>query len=79
MRAAVEAATADAALDEQPLYVTGTAVDIGPLGGMFWMLEHGAAYGLCQTYANEIWHFEPATTPGSTCPEMLPDASHLEG
>ena len=118
LRAAVEAATADAALDEQPLYVTtgwrsaryqqqlweeglatygseeiarqfvatpktsthvtGTAVDIGPLDGMFWLLEHGAAYGLCQTYANEIWHFELATTPGGTCPEMLPDASHLE-
>lgn len=119
LRDAVEAATADAALDDQPLYVTtgwrsarfqgqlydeglatygseevarqfvatpetsthvtGTAVDVGPLDAMYWLIEHGPAYGLCQTYANEIWHFELATTPGGTCPEMLPDASHLGG
>jgi D-alanyl-D-alanine carboxypeptidase len=56
-------------------HVTGDAVDIGPLDAQFWLMEHGSKYGLCQTYANERWHFELATTPGGVCPEMLPDAS----
>ena len=40
-----------------------------------WLSEHGAGYGLCQTYANETWHFELATTPGGECPAMRRDAS----
>jgi D-alanyl-D-alanine carboxypeptidase len=56
-------------------HVTGDAVDVGPLDAQFWLIEHGSDYGLCQTYANERWHFELATTPGGVCPEMLPDAS----
>jgi D-alanyl-D-alanine carboxypeptidase len=56
-------------------HVTGDAVDIGPLDAQFWLMEHGSVYGLCQTYANERWHFELATTPGGDCPEMLVDAS----
>lgn len=56
-------------------HVTGDAVDIGPTEGAVWTGEHGSAYGLCQTFVNEIWHFELMTTPGGECPEMLPDGS----
>jgi D-alanyl-D-alanine carboxypeptidase len=56
-------------------HVTGDAVDIGPTDAALWVGQHGAAYGLCQTFANEIWHFELATTPGGECPEMLADGS----
>lgn len=56
-------------------HVTGHAVDVGPTDADDWLNRHGAAYGLCQTYANEMWHFELATAPGGTCPPMRPDAS----
>jgi hypothetical protein len=57
-------------------HVTGDAVDIGPTDADDWLSQHGADYGLCQIFANEIWHFELATTPGGQCPEMLPDSSY---
>ncbi|NYI99388.1 sugar/nucleoside kinase (ribokinase family) [Nocardioides thalensis] len=57
-------------------HVTGDAVDIGPKEADEWLIEHGAAYGLCQIFANEIWHFELATTPGEECPPMYPDSSY---
>ncbi|SDD15237.1 M15 family metallopeptidase [Nocardioides lianchengensis] len=56
-------------------HVTGDAVDIGPTDAADWMGRHGSAHGLCQTFANEMWHFELATTPGGECPEQLPDGS----
>jgi LAS superfamily LD-carboxypeptidase LdcB len=56
-------------------HVTGDAVDIGPTDADSWLSQHGADYGLCQTFANEIWHYELATAPGGQCPEMLPDGS----
>lgn len=56
-------------------HVQGNAVDIGPTDGADWTIRKGARYGLCQTYANEMWHFELATTPGGTCPQPLPDAA----
>lgn len=56
-------------------HVTGDAVDIGPLDAQLWLMEHGVDYGLCQTYANERWHFELATSPGGVCPEMSMDAT----
>lgn len=61
---------------ETSAHVTGHAVDIGATDGAYWLAQHGSDYGLCQTYANEIWHFELATSPGGQCPPMLPDASH---
>jgi hypothetical protein len=57
-------------------HVTGDAVDIGPQEADAWLVEHGAAYGLCQIFANEAWHFELATTPGGVCPDLLPDGSY---
>ena len=40
-----------------------------------WLSRHGNKFGLCQTYANERWHFELSIKPGSACPPMIADAS----
>lgn len=63
------------ATPDKSRHVTGDAVDIVPLDAQLWLIEHGARYGLCQTYANERWHFELATQPGGVCPVMKPDAA----
>jgi hypothetical protein len=60
---------------DRSTHVSGDAVDIGPTDAADWMSQHGADYGLCQAYANEIWHFELLTTPGGECPPARPDAS----
>ncbi|MDA0178912.1 M15 family metallopeptidase [Solirubrobacter phytolaccae] len=60
---------------ERSTHVTGKAVDIGPTDAAYWMAQHGADYGLCQIYANEIWHYERVTEPGGTCPPQRPDAA----
>ena len=39
-------------------HVSGDAVDLGPSEATAWLSEHGGAYGLCQTYGNEPWHYE---------------------
>jgi len=55
-------------------HVSGDAVDIGPSDAMAWLSEHGAAYGLCQIYGNEPWHYElrpEAVDHG--CPRMYAD------
>ena len=62
-------ATADASE-----HVSGDAADIGPWAAAEWLGRHGAAFGLCQIYGNEPWHFElraKASTEG--CPRMLRD------
>ncbi|MEU4391444.1 M15 family metallopeptidase [Kribbella sp. NPDC023855] len=51
-------------------HVTGSAIDVGPTNADDWLNRKGHRFGLCQTLANEIWHFELATTPGSKCPPM---------
>lgn len=56
-------------------HVTGDAVDVGPTDAAFWMLRHGPELGLCQVYANEIWHYELLVEPGATCPPLQQDAS----
>lgn len=56
-------------------HVKGGAVDVGPEEADSWLIEHGSTYGLCQTYANEIWHFQLMTEPGGTCPAPLTDAT----
>lgn len=56
-------------------HVTGDAVDIGPTDAAFWMLHRGPDFGLCQVYANEIWHYELLVEPGGTCPPLQPNAS----
>ncbi|MEU3601888.1 M15 family metallopeptidase [Streptomyces sp. NPDC006798] len=59
---------------EKSAHVTGKAVDIGPTDADDWLIRNGARYGLCQTYANEMWHFELRDAPGGVCPAPLPDA-----
>jgi hypothetical protein len=39
-------------------HVSGDAVDLGPADATPWLSAHGAAYGLCQIYGNEPWHYE---------------------
>jgi len=39
-------------------HVSGEAVDIGRSDAAAWLSDHGAAYGLCQIYRNEPWHYE---------------------
>lgn len=58
-------------------HVSGAAVDIGPSGAAAWLSDHGAAYGLCQVYANEPWHYELRSgAAGHGCPPMYADAAH---
>jgi LAS superfamily LD-carboxypeptidase LdcB len=55
-------------------HVSGHAVDIGPADATPWLSAHGAAYGLCQIYGNEPWHYElrpDAIAHG--CPGMYAD------
>ena len=58
-------------------HVSGDAVDIGPSNATAWLSEHGAAYGLCQIYGNEPWHYElrpHAIDHG--CPASYADPTH---
>ncbi|MFI5658739.1 M15 family metallopeptidase [Streptomyces sp. NPDC051684] len=52
-----EAAQWVATADTSP-HVSGDAVDLGRSEATTWLSEHGAAYGLCQIYGNEPWHYE---------------------
>jgi zinc D-Ala-D-Ala carboxypeptidase len=55
-------------------HVSGDAVDLGPANATPWLSAHGAAYGLCQIYGNEPWHYElrpQAIAHG--CPPMYAD------
>jgi hypothetical protein len=69
-----EAAQWVATADTSP-HVSGDAVDIGSADGTAWLWEHGAAYGLCQIYLNEPWHFElrPGAIAEQGCPRMYAD------
>jgi hypothetical protein len=58
-------------------HVSGDAVDIGPRDAAAWLSDYGAAYGLCQIYGNEPWHYElrpDAVDRG--CPPMYADPTH---
>jgi hypothetical protein len=58
-------------------HVSGNAVDLAPAAATAWLSAHGAAYGLCQIYGNEPWHYE--LRPGAAdhgCPAMYADAAH---
>lgn len=59
------------------VHEAGQAVDLGPDKADEWLSEHGAAYGLCQIYTNEPWHFElRATAQDEGCPPMYADPTH---
>ena len=58
-------------------HVSGDAVDIGPPKAAAWLSAHGAAYGLCQIYGNEPWHYELRTEAGDHgCPPTYADPTH---
>jgi hypothetical protein len=58
-------------------HVSGDAVDVGPPRATPWLSAHGAAYGLCQIYANEPWHYELRPEAGTRgCPPMYADPTH---
>ncbi|MDY6996323.1 MAG: M15 family metallopeptidase [Actinomycetota bacterium] len=63
------------ATPEVSKHVTGQAVDIAPVEADMWLIANGARFGLCQIYANEIWHFELAADQYGTCPPLLPNAA----
>jgi LAS superfamily LD-carboxypeptidase LdcB len=71
-----EAARWVATADTSP-HVSGDAVDVGPSEATAWLSGHGAAYGLCQIYGNEPWHYElrPEAVDGG-CPPMYADPTH---
>ncbi|HEY1013424.1 MAG TPA: D-alanyl-D-alanine carboxypeptidase family protein, partial [Herpetosiphonaceae bacterium] len=71
-----EAARWVAAADTSP-HVAGQAVDLGGYDAIAWLAERGAAYGLCQIYGNEPWHYElrPAADDDG-CPPMYPDPTY---
>lgn len=54
-------------------HVSGHAVDIATADAMDFLNRFGAEWGLCQAYANEMWHFERLTEPGGSCPQPAPD------
>jgi hypothetical protein len=56
--------------------VAGEAADLSS-DASAWLSEHAAAYGLCQIYANESWHFElrPEAVDNG-CPAMYADPTH---
>jgi hypothetical protein len=65
------------ATPETSPHVSGDAVDIGPSKATAWLSKHGAAYGLCQIYRNETWHYElRAEAIERGCPSMYADPTH---
>ncbi len=60
---------------EHSRHVTGNAVDMGGEGADAWLIANGPHFGLCQIYANELWHFELAADPYGNCPSLLPTAA----
>lgn len=64
------------ATPETSAHVSGDAVDIGGSDATAWLSRNGSAYGLCQTYANEPWHYElRPEAVGHGCPAMYDNAA----
>ena len=56
-------------------HVVGQAVDVAPVDADKWLISNGAQFGLCQIYANELWHFELAVDQQGNCPSLRPNAA----
>jgi D-alanyl-D-alanine carboxypeptidase len=56
-------------------HVKGLAIDVGPTAGALWLRKRARDFGLCPTYANEVWHFEMLAAGATACPKPHPDAS----
>jgi LAS superfamily LD-carboxypeptidase LdcB len=55
-------------------HVVGQAVDVAPDADN-WLIGNGAQFGLCQIYANELWHFELGVDEQGNCPPLRPNAA----
>jgi LAS superfamily LD-carboxypeptidase LdcB len=65
------------ATPETSPHVSGEAVDVRPAEAAAWLSANGAAYGLCQIYANEPWHYELRTEAvDGGCPSTYPDPTY---
>ncbi len=71
----VEAAAEFVAAPEVSKHVTGQAIDIGPAEADRWLIANGSRFGLCQIYANEIWHFELVADGQGNCPPLRANAA----
>jgi zinc D-Ala-D-Ala carboxypeptidase len=71
----IDAARQFVASPERSMHVVGKAVDIGATDADEWLIRNGSRFGLCQIYANEIWHFELATDKDGNCPPLKPNAA----
>jgi zinc D-Ala-D-Ala carboxypeptidase len=71
----VDAAKEFVASPEVSKHVVGEAVDIAPVEADRWLIRNGPQFGLCQIYANEIWHFELAADERGDCPPLKPNAA----
>lgn len=71
----VDEASEFVASPDVSMHVVGRAVDIGPTNADDWLIRNGARFGLCQIYANEIWHFELAVDAHGNCPPLRPNAA----
>jgi zinc D-Ala-D-Ala carboxypeptidase len=71
----VEVARQFVAAPEVSKHVLGQAVDVAPVDADQWLIRNGAQFGLCQIYANEIWHFELAVDEHGSCPPLKPNAA----
>lgn len=65
------------ATEHTSAHVTGEAVDIAPYDAIDWLVRRGAAFGFCQIYGNEPWHFELRPEAAERgCPPPYPDPSY---
>jgi hypothetical protein len=71
----VDTARQFVAAPEVSKHVLGQAVDVTPVDADQWLIRNGIQFGLCQIYANEIWHFELAVDEHGNCPPLKPNAA----
>ena len=71
----IEAAGQFVASPDVSKHVEGKAVDIAPVEADRWLIANGSQFGLCQIYANELWHFELAVDSQGRCPPLKPNAA----
>ena len=46
----------------------------GAFTAMSRLSRHGSDHGLCQTCADEAWHYEQSVEPGAVCPSQQDSA-----
>lgn len=71
----VEVARQFVASPQTSMHVVGRAVDVGGPDAAAWMSRNGPRFGLCQVYANELWHYELTADAAGVCPPMKPNAT----